>query len=336
MKRKLIYFPFLVMAGLLNSCSAENSSNSTPFQPGGSGDFQGAYLVAMDGQIKASGGQGLANTQTGERNTVDTVFRTGSVTKPITAIAIMQLKEQGKLKLEDPVQRYLPDWRQSQLQIKHLLSHTSGIADVERMANRFQNVLDSKDLYQRILNLGNWGSPSRRFEYSSTNYLLLGIIIEKVSGSAYHSYLDQNIFAPANMTKSGIYFPKTLPSGYAGGNGGNPQFPQESSTFPFSAGAFFTTARDMFQLHTALGNERLLSRSSQMEMMSDVSGGYGFGFMTDGTHPYHPGRIQGYSAMWINTAPSARFKGTIIVLSNGGQRHQIARSYGENLMRQYF
>ena len=170
MKRNPIYLTFLMMAALQFSCGPANDSKSTAFQPGGgSGDFQGSYLVAIDGQIKASGGQGLANTQTGERNSVDTVFRTGSVTKPITAIAIMQLKEKGKLRLDDTVQRHLPEWRQSQLQIKHLLSHTSGIADVERMANRFQNVLDSKDLYQRILNLGNWGSPSKRFAYSSTN-----------------------------------------------------------------------------------------------------------------------------------------------------------------------
>lgn len=312
-----------------NGLNAAPGTHAAP-----AGNFQGAYAVWRDGRVIESGGQGLANNASGERNTLNTAFRAGSVTKPFTATAILMLAEQGKLTLEDPMKKHLPDWQNGALTLRHLLTHTSGIDDVERMASQFKGVRDSQDLYQRIKSLRIWGQPQVRFSYSSTNYLLLGVIVERVAGIGFDRYLDENVFRPLGMASSGIRFPmKGLPAGYAGGGGGQPAFPQESNEFPFSAGALYTSVNDLRKFDAALKRGVLITAANVTRMMGDQSGGYGFGFMTDGPRPYHPGRINGYSAMWISSRPG-RDEG-VIVLSNGGQKQVIARQFAQQLAQSH-
>jgi len=189
-------------------------------------DFNGNVLVAEEGKILYSQSFGYANEETKAVLTENSIFETGSVSKQFTAMAIMILKESGKLKLEDEIKKYIPELSNYDgITVRHLLNHTSGLPDyMELMDSLFDKtqIATNKD----IISLFNQYKPkvqfqpNSRFEYSNTGYALLAIIIENVSGMSYADYLNDFIFKPLDMSSTFVYNrrlqPKTL-SNYAYG-----------------------------------------------------------------------------------------------------------------------
>src|ERR1700721_1260503 len=170
--------------------------------------FMGAALVARDGKVLLSKGYGFANLEWGVANSPATKFRLGSITKQFTATCILLLEERGKLKVDDPVKKYMTDapaaW--DKVTIFNLLTHTSGIPS-------FTGFLTSaspegipttpEKLGARFRDKPLEFQPGEQWNYSNSGYVLLGYLIEKISGKSYSAFVEENIFRPLEMTDSG-------------------------------------------------------------------------------------------------------------------------------------
>jgi CubicO group peptidase (beta-lactamase class C family) len=271
--------------------------------------YQGAALVAKDGKVLFEKSYGMANIELGVPNTPEMKFQIGSITKQFTATAIMQLAEKGLLSPDDPITKYLPDYPQEtgdNVTIHHLLSHTSGIPSYTGMPG----VMDNKALEVSVEDLmGIFKDepldfePGEKYVYSNSNYVVLGAIIEKITGQTYEQYLQQNIFGPLGMKNSGYDHRDKIminrAAGYSEDEDGeliNAEFVHMSA--PYAAGALYSTIGDMFIWDQALYGEKLLKRSSLERMFTPVKGRYGYGWVIDQPyghrHIWHNGGIFGF------------------------------------------
>ena len=188
--------------------------------------FNGSVLVAKDGEILFAKGYGLANAEHQVPNTPETKFRLGSITKQFTAMAILILQEQSKLKVEDPIGKYLADapkaWEG--VTIHHLLTHTSGVpsyTDDPSYGKKMTQPETVKSMIARFKDKPLEFEPGEKFHYSNSGYFLLGAIIEKVSGKSYEAFLKEAIFDPLGMTDTGYDQHATvLPNGLRGTTAG--------------------------------------------------------------------------------------------------------------------
>ncbi len=309
------------------------------FSPIDHSDAPGAsVIVIQDGGVLHRKSYGMANIEHSVPNTPETKFRLGSITKSFTAIAVMQLHEKGKLNTTDYISRYLPDFPNGdRITVHHLLTHTSGIAEGD------EEPLQSK--------------PGERLNYSNLGYILLGRIIEKVSGRSYEEYLKENIFLPLNMLNSGYDHHATIlknrASGYsvsADGKFINADYMDMSG--PFAAGGLYSTIEDMYLWDQALYTDRLLKSSTLEQAFAPVKlndgrqGVYGLGWMIAQNRGLkevgHGGDITGFNS-YIARFPEQRF--TVIVLSNVGMHppgplpnagtlaHRIAEIYLSDKMQ---
>jgi CubicO group peptidase (beta-lactamase class C family) len=172
--------------------------------------FSGAVLVAHNGEILLEDAWGLADREAGTPNTVDTRFRVGSINKMFTAVAILQLVESGQLALDDPIGRYLTEYPNPELAsavtVRHLLTHSGGTGDVVDDAHwdtYLQHRLELRQVSDWIALFGDRSvsfEPGSRYEYSNYGFILLGALIEAVTGESYYDYVHEHVFAPAGMT----------------------------------------------------------------------------------------------------------------------------------------
>jgi CubicO group peptidase (beta-lactamase class C family) len=240
--------------------------------------FSGTVLVAQDGQIIYEGAFGEANKDFGIPNNLNTKFNIGSIGKTFTAVAIMQLIEHGQLELSDPVSKFLPDcpWpEKDKITIYHLLTHTSGLGDYlehENYLGTIPRISRIDDVLPLVYDQKPQSIPGKEFSYSNSGYLLLGVIIEKVSGLSYSKYLQQHIFQPAGMTESGLFYEnEVLPGrsiGYTKTWDGSYISNVLTVPAPCPAGGLRTTARDLLKFDQALLGSTLLSESSKETMYS--------------------------------------------------------------------
>ena len=173
------------------------------------GNFAGAVVVAKDGKPVFEQAYGLADREKHIPNTLKTRFRNGSMNKMFTAVATLQLVQAGKLKLDDPVGKYLTDYPNkdvaTKVTISELLSHTGGTGDF--FGPEFdQHRLELRTHADYVKLFGNRPpkfEPGSRFEYSNYGFLLLGNIIEKVTGESYYDYVREHVYEPAGMTSTG-------------------------------------------------------------------------------------------------------------------------------------
>lgn len=179
--------------------------------------FSGAVLVAKDGRVLFSHAYGLADRERRIPNTVQTRFRIGSMTKIFTGVAILQLVDAGRVKLTAPLGTYLPDYPNREVATKvtidQLLTHTSGLGELpwpDFYAHRgeLRTLADYATRYGKRVGLEF--QPGSRWAYTNYGFLLLGLVIEKVTGQSYYDYVQQHIYAPAGMTRSG-----SLPENHA-------------------------------------------------------------------------------------------------------------------------
>ncbi|MBP3257127.1 MAG: beta-lactamase family protein [Bacteroidales bacterium] len=171
----------------------------------------GAAVLVMKGdQVIFDKGYGLANLETGASIDGNTAFNIASVSKQFTAVAVLQLVEEGKISLEDPVSMYFPEFESNiwkEIQIKHLLSHSSGVPDERGYLTREQKIQGDEALateYLKTLDHRNF-APGTSYEYINPTFVLLGQLVERVSGQAFTDYVQEHVFKPAGMERT-VYF----------------------------------------------------------------------------------------------------------------------------------
>ena len=232
--------------------------------------FSGAIAIAKDGKILFTAVNGMADRDKKISNKLDTRFRIGSMNKMFTAVSILQLVQDGKIALTDPLGKYLADYPNkdvaSKVTIHHLLTHTGGTGDIfgpQFSAHRLElrTLRDYVKLYgERDLKF----EPGSRWEYSNYGFLLLGVVIEKVSAGSYYDYVRDRVFKPAGMTSTAsLPEDETVPGrsvGYMkdGPNGLRPN----TDTLPYrgtSAGGGYSTAEDLVRFGIALQTHKLLN-----------------------------------------------------------------------------
>ena len=166
-----------------------------------------AYSV--DGKTVAIAAAGYANKKAKKQFTTETQLRMGSIAKPMTALAVMQLVEQGSLDLDAPIQTYIPDYpkhSKTQITTRHLLSHTSGIGGYKdgRESNTTKDYPTLYDALSLFKDRTLLFEPGTQYSYTTYGYTVLGVIIERVSGLTFEEYMQKNIWDKAGMTKTGV------------------------------------------------------------------------------------------------------------------------------------
>lgn len=253
------------------------------------GQFNGSALVAENGKVIYKKGFGFANMEWKILNEPDTKFRLGSITKQFTATLILQLVEEGKIKLEGKVSDYLPDYRKDtggRMTIHHLLSHTSGVPNYTAQAGFFENVSRNPfkvdDFVKQYASGDLEFDPGTKFNYSNSGYFLLGAIIEKVTGKSYEQVLQEKIFDPVGMKNTGYDHYNTIltkrASGYFKTQRGYENAPYLDMTIPYAAGSLYSTVEDLFLWDQALYGEKVLSAASKELMFKPNLENYGYGF----------------------------------------------------------
>ena len=299
------------------------------------GLFSGVILVAKDGQPVFRRAYGLADREWEIPNTPRTHFRIGSLTKAFTAAAVLKLAEAGRLGLDDPIRRWVPSVPEAWagISLRHLLQHRSGIINFTALPNYYDQIARVDHTPAQIVALTAGDPllfpPGERFEYSNTNYVLLGMVIEAASGRSYEAYLRETILAPLGLKETG-YDDLTviLPRRAAGYRRGRAQWrnavPMAASS-AFAAGALYATVDDLLAWDEALSGPRLLSEASRAAMFDDRGTGYGLGWFvsrafgrpgdrTSGHRVFgHAGSIPGFLSI-NDLYPDDRL--TVIVLSN--------------------
>jgi CubicO group peptidase (beta-lactamase class C family) len=258
------------------------------------GDFTGAVLVAKRGEIVLSKGYGHANDDLGVPNTPQTKFRIASLTKPFTAMAIMQLQEQNLLSVQDPLSKYIPDYPNGdQITIHHLLMHSSGVQNYHQ---HFADIRDSASVDELVRVFKHWPldfEPGSQFRYSNSGYVLLAHIIETVSGKKYGNFLKENIFDPLGMNNSGQDISESVLNdhaiGYAKINHELQKVPSIHSPITLIGnGDLYSSVEDLFRWDLALEAERIVGKKSleaifnpHVLMEGSSTRGHGYGWFVD-------------------------------------------------------
>ncbi len=252
-----------------------------------SNDFQGSVLVARNGTILLEESYGWANREHDVRNTADTKFRIGSVTKQFTATGVLLLEQDGKVSTADSVCKYLPNcpesWRP--ITLHHLLTHSSGIPDLVRLPEfpgmvTLPTTLDATIDHFRQLPLEF--TPGTKVEYGNSGYLVASRIIEIVSGRSYEQFLHERIFAVAGMKDTGYDHAasvlKARASGYVKEDGVVQNAPYIDMSIPSGAGSLYSTANDLLRYMTTLNSGKILSPQQLDRAMSNQNSDFGYGW----------------------------------------------------------
>jgi CubicO group peptidase (beta-lactamase class C family) len=258
------------------------------------GEFAGAVLVARHGKVLLEDAWGRADRKAGVANTPATRFRIGSMNKMFTAVATLQLVEAHKLALDDPIGKHLPDYPNKQVAakvtVRHLLTHTGGTGDIfgpEFDQHRLQ-LREHRDYLKLYGSRGLSFEPGSRFEYSNYGFVLLGALIEGVTGGSYDDYVRDHIFHPAGMRSTGALPESVVVSdravGYMRASPGSEWVPN-TDTLPWrgtSAGGGYSTVGDLLRFAQALESGTLLSEATLAEATRPHQQQYGFGFDVQG------------------------------------------------------
>lgn len=290
------------------------------------GLFSGSVLVARDGEVLLSKGFGLASVEWGVPNAPDVRYLLASVSKQFTAAAVLRLVDQGRLGLDDPVSRHLPDtppaW--SAVTVRQLLAHTSGIpnhtedADFPRIQReRFEPRALMALFRDRPLDF----APGSRMRYSNSGYIVLGVLIETVGGLPYDRFVATQLLQPLGLADAGVArSPDPIPrlaTGYAREGRTLRRADFLDMSVPYAAGALYGTTGDLLAWQRGLYGGRLLSEASLRAMTTPVLAGYalglGVGQGPDGPVYAHSGGIHGFST-WLQYEPATRL--TVAVLAN--------------------
>lgn len=323
----LFFLPFTAYASL-DDARAFLSNTYAADRPGAS------VIIMKDGEIIHQEGYGLANVELSVPITPDSIFRIGSVTKQFTSAAIMLLQQRGELSVSDPIGKYLPEYptHGHQITIENLLNHTSGIMSYTSIPGYMdagvRPDVTTEELIEVFKNLPMEFAPGDKWNYSNSGYVLLGAIIETISGDSYEDFIATNIAGPLGLDSTLYGGPKLIPnraSGYSlddEGNIVNAGF--ISMTQPHAAGSLLSTTGDLVEWHKALTGGEFIHDTSyqQMTTPANLNDGetfpYGYGLMIgklrDRRMISHGGGIHGFTcySLWLS-----REDLYVAVLTNG-------------------
>jgi CubicO group peptidase (beta-lactamase class C family) len=298
--------------------------------------FMGSVLVAQDGKALLDKGYGYANLEWQVPNSSASKYRLGSVTKQFTAACILLLEEHGRLKVDDPVKKYMPDapaaW--DKVTIFHLLTHTSGIPSFTGFPDyasteAFATTPDK--LVARFRDKPLDFQPGEKWNYSNSGYVLLGYLIEKISGESYSQFVQENIFNPLAMKDSGYDSNSAIilhrAAGYTPGPGGIKNTGYIDMSIPLSAGGLYSTTEDLLKWEQGLMGGKLLSPASLQKMTTPFQHDYamGLGVRTVKGHKVisHGGGIEGFNT-FLQYFPDDKLTVVVLANLNGSAAEDIA------------
>ncbi|HEV2799914.1 MAG TPA: serine hydrolase domain-containing protein [Pyrinomonadaceae bacterium] len=314
--------------------------------------FSGAVLLAKDGKVLFEKAYGEASKDFKVANRVDTKFNLGSMNKMFTSVAIAQLVERGKLSFDDPLSKFLPEFPSKEaaqkIKIKHLLTHTSGLGSyfnkkfMESSRARFRTVNEMMTLAEgETLAF----EPGTKWAYSNTGMLVLGAVIEKVTGQSYFDYVRENIYKPAGMMNTDAYeldlVTPNLAVGYQKEYEEDGRVRFRNNIFQHvirggPAGGGYSTVEDLLKFDMALRANKLVGAEYVRQLLSpkpDLNSpqyGYGFGVDTERRIAGHSGGFAGISSnldMFLDSGYTA------IVMSNyGGGSQSVTRKMQELIL----
>ncbi len=259
-------------------------------------DFSGAILISQNGKVLFEKGFGFADFETRAPNTPTTRFRIGSLNKQLTAACILLLEEKGKLKTDDAVSKFFPEFANGEkITIQHLLTHRSGLTKYVPNQNGNRSP-SSADLLKIIGALAPEAKPGERYNYSNAGFVLLALIVEKVSGRSFPQFLTENVFKPLGMKNSGVGVDsgREFAKGYVTGVGTAIVPAPRLDVFNFEV---FSTVEDLNKWQSGLYGGKLLSINSLTKMTTDYGDRYGYGLSVGKTarrYFGHDGITSGY------------------------------------------
>jgi CubicO group peptidase (beta-lactamase class C family) len=276
-----------------------------------------AFLISKDGNVIYKKAFGLANLELSVPMKTEHVFEIGSMTKQFTAVSVLILMERGKLNLNDEITKFIPDYptQGKTITIHHLLTHTSGIKNytsMKALRSIAKNDLTPIELIDFFKNESMDFDPGEQFKYNNSGYIILGFIIESLSGQSYESFVEENIFKKINM-ESSFYAShkkviKNRVSGYHN-RGGYTKRMHISYTLPYAAGSLMSNVDDMLKWQEALKNNKLVDKSTMEKAFTNYtlnngsSINYGYGWhireINGVQSREHGGDIFGFKSMGV-------------------------------------
>lgn len=305
--------------------------------------FNGSVLVAESGKVIHKKGYGDANMEWNIPNTPDTKFRLGSITKQFTAALILQLVDEGKVKLDGKLSDYLPAYRKDigdKVTVHQLLNHTSGIPSYTGLpgfgANVSRNPYNVDDFVKQYASNDLEFEPGSKFSYNNSGYFLLGAIIEKVTGKSYGQVLKEKILDPLGMKNTGydLHAPiiEKRATGYQRAANGYRHAPYLDMSIPYAAGSMYSTVEDLYLWDQALYTDRVVSAQSKALMYKPALSDYAYGWVINkaefgnGTPAVerimHGGGINGFNTLIIRFPQQ---KHLIVLLDNTSQGESLDR-----------
>lgn len=279
-----------------------------------SNKYRGTVYVKIGNALEYIGTNGFSDKDKHTKNSTDTCFRIASLTKQFTAVAVMQLVEDGKISLDDTIDKYFPSYKYGKkITVKNLLTMTSGIKDyinkdgdtdteaytesqidfkVSKKNSAKENKKEIMDwIFDQKLNF----EPDEKYMYSNSAYFLLGDIIEQVSETSYEKYIKENILKPSGMMNTGFESTDKLAVGY------QDIYDNAWTLYPgvgYSATGLISNVPDLLKWVDALCTNKLISEKSFKEMTTPYKGNYGYGFVVskDSNMISHTGKIDKYNA----------------------------------------
>jgi CubicO group peptidase (beta-lactamase class C family) len=302
--------------------------------------FAGSVLVYDSGKRVLEKGYGLLTPKGTEKNLPDSIFRVGSISKQFTAAAVLKLAQQGKLSVTDPVSKYFPEYPKEnlsrdgvELTLHHLLAQTSGLPDpvsVPAISKQYWFApIDPQVQVNAVLQMPLLFKPGSKHVYLNYNYLLLGLVVERVSGEKYEVFLTRELFAPAGMIDTGTALPAEKASRASVGSdlrGGkltvlteNPQLKDRDVTWAFGSGQIYSTISDLARWDRALASESILGTAQKQMLFTANLSEYGYGWVIESRAGvpivWHNGALSplGFSSYMVRVPSKDRF---IVYLSN--------------------
>ena len=281
--------------------------------------FRGTVYVKIGNDLEYIGTNGFSDKDRHTKNSTDTCFRIASLTKQFTAVAVMQLVEEGKLSLDDTIDKYFPSYKYGKkITVKNLLTMTAGIKDYinkdgdtntyaynesqleYKVSAENSAKKNKKAVMDWILDQELNFEPDEKYMYSNSAYFLLGDIIEQVSKTSYEKYIKENILKPSGMMNTGFEGTDKLAVGY------QDIYDNAWTLYPgvgYSATSLISNVPDLLKWVDALCTNKLISEKSFKEMTTPYKGNYGYGFVVskDSNMISHTGKIDKYNAALVFT-----------------------------------
>ena len=309
-----------------------------------------SLAVMRNGEIVLARGYGLANVEHQVPVKPETIFQSGSMGKQFTATAVMMLVEDGKISLEDKITKYFTDGPETwnKITVRHLLTHTSGMTDYPRDFDLRRDYTED-ELVQRIKPIPLAFEPGAKWSYSNLAYVMLGVLIHKVSGKFYGDFLQERVFKPLGMSTARVISEAdVVPNRAAGYRTVSGQLKNQEWVSPSlnttADGALYLTVYDMAKWDAALYTEKLLKRASLNEMWTAVklndgkTHAYGFGWALGEVRGHriveHGGSWQGFKS---HISRYVDDKLTVVVFANHARAnpakiaHHIAALFNADL-----